>query len=99
MHDSQKRPREKVNCISPSDCFFVVSCDDDAVLVHSMKILVIGDIFGKLGRKIVETELPQLKKQYEPDFIIANSENICHGKGPQMKHIRFLEDLGCDVLT
>ena len=64
-----------------------------------MKLLVIGDIFGKLGRRMVQEHLPALREQYEPDFIIANSENICHGKGPQMKHITFLQDLGCDVLT
>lgn len=66
---------------------------------YSMKILVIGDIFGRLGRSMVKKHLPELREKYEPDFIIANSENICHGKGPKYRHILFLQELGCDILT
>ena len=58
-----------------------------------MNILVIGDIFGKKGRAMLRTYLPELRKKYSPDFVIVNSENICHGEGPKMKHIAFLEDL------
>lgn len=48
---------------------------------------------------MVQDHLSSLKDKYAPDFIIANSENICHGKGPKRSHIQFLQDLGCDVLT
>ncbi|MDD4532571.1 MAG: YmdB family metallophosphoesterase, partial [Bacilli bacterium] len=40
-----------------------------------MNILFIGDIVGKLGRKIVEEELPILKEKYHVDFVVANGEN------------------------
>ena len=46
-----------------------------------MKILFIGDIFGSIGRELIENQLYQLKKQHQIDFIIANGENAAHGKG------------------
>lgn len=64
-----------------------------------MKVLVIGDIFGRLGRSMVKKHLPELIEKHHPDFVIANSENICHGKGPKYRHVEFLRELGCDVLT
>ena len=41
-----------------------------------MKILFFGDIVGKIGRKAMVKILPELKKEYEPDLVIANAENI-----------------------
>ena len=41
-----------------------------------MKILFIGDIVGKIGRKAIVKILPELKKEFEPDLILANGENL-----------------------
>ena len=46
-----------------------------------MKILFFGDIFGKPGREALKFIIPQWKKEYEPDVIIANGENMSHGAG------------------
>jgi metallophosphoesterase (TIGR00282 family) len=46
-----------------------------------IKILFIGDIVGKIGRETVKKILPGLKKEFKPDLIIANGENLAHGKG------------------
>ena len=46
-----------------------------------MKLLFIGDIFGRSGRMMIEDHLYALKKQYQIDFVIANGENSAHGKG------------------
>ena len=45
-----------------------------------MKILFIGDIYGSLGRQMIQEKLPKIKETYKPHFIIANGENISHGK-------------------
>ncbi|MCL5411033.1 MAG: TIGR00282 family metallophosphoesterase [Patescibacteria group bacterium] len=46
-----------------------------------MKILFIGDIVGKPGRRAVAHFIPQIKKEEGVDFVIANGENLAAGKG------------------
>ena len=64
-----------------------------------MKLLFIGDIFGSLGRTIIERELPRLKEQYKPHVIIANGENITHGNGISSEHFTWLMEQGVHVVT
>lgn len=64
-----------------------------------MKILFIGDIVGKPGRHVVAQVLPQLKKELQPDIVIANVENIAHGKGLTAKTWDEMRKLGIDVGT
>ena len=64
-----------------------------------MKILAIGDIFGKTGRKIIRDFLPKLKKEYEIDLVVANVENSTHGKGISRKHYHELKSYGIDIMT
>ena len=40
-----------------------------------MKILFIGDIYGSLGRQMIQEQLPKIKETYKPHFIIANGES------------------------
>ena len=64
-----------------------------------MRLLFIGDIFGSLGRLIVERELPKIKEQYKPHIIIANGENITHGHGISSEHFTWLMEQGVHVVT
>lgn len=64
-----------------------------------MKIIFIGDIVGKIGRKAVAEVLPAWRKKYKPDFIIANGENLAHGVGMTEKTVREVLDAGVDLLT
>ncbi|MDD2487368.1 MAG: TIGR00282 family metallophosphoesterase [Candidatus Gracilibacteria bacterium] len=64
-----------------------------------MKLLIFGDIFGRNGRRLVAKYISSLKDKYSPDFIIGNSENITSGKGPVLKHIIEMKELGFDCLT
>jgi hypothetical protein len=64
-----------------------------------IKILFIGDIFGKPGRLAVKELITQLNIDYQPEFIIANGENAAHGMGISPKIAEFLFDCGIDVLT
>lgn len=64
-----------------------------------MRLLVFGDVFGKLGREGVKQILPKWKKKFSPDVVIANIENIAHGKGIGIKQINELGEAGVDVFT
>ncbi|MCT4617368.1 MAG: YmdB family metallophosphoesterase [Candidatus Gracilibacteria bacterium] len=64
-----------------------------------MKVLIFGDIYGKVGRFGLAKEIVSLKEKYNPDFIIANGENMTHGSGPNKNHLAFLKDLGVDIVT
>lgn len=43
--------------------------------------------------------LPELKKELEPDFVIANVENLAHGIGVTKKTLQELIDCGVDFFT
>lgn len=64
-----------------------------------MKVLFFGDIDGKIGRNAVAKVLPVWQKKYQPDIIIANADNVTHGRGMNRKHFDFLSDLGVDIFT
>ena len=64
-----------------------------------MKILFLGDIVGKVGRRAVANNLEKLVKKYQVDFVIANGENTTHGKGLIEKHYYELLNDGVDCIT
>ena len=64
-----------------------------------MKVLFLGDIVGKVGRRTVKNNLEKLVKKYQVDFVIANGENTTHGKGLIEKHYYELLDMGIDCIT
>lgn len=64
-----------------------------------MKILFVGDIFGRSGREALVRHLPVLKEKLEPDVIIVNGENAAHGKGITDKICKEFYDLGVHVIT
>lgn len=64
-----------------------------------LKILFIGDVCGKPGRKAVSQILPQLKQQEHIDFVIANAENSAGGRGVTRDVLRELMSYGVDFFT
>lgn len=64
-----------------------------------MKLLVFWDIYWRVWRKIFSEKLAGLKEKYNPDFIIANWENLTSGRWPIEKHILEIKDLWVDLLT
>jgi len=64
-----------------------------------MKVLMIGDIVGKIGRRAVFELLGQLKEELEVEATIANAENAAGGFGLTPKIARQLFSYGLDVLT
>jgi 2',3'-cyclic-nucleotide 2'-phosphodiesterase len=63
------------------------------------KILFFGDVVGKPGRQGLAQVLPMLKEEYEPDVVIANVENMAHGKGVTPSTMKELADLGINAFT
>src|SRR5690242_14348018 len=64
-----------------------------------MKILAIGDIFGKTGRRVIKNYLSEIREKYKIALVIANVENTTHGKGISRNHYRELKDHGIDIMT
>ena len=64
-----------------------------------IKILFIGDIVAKVGRRMVQELLPDLVKKHQIDFVIANGENATHGKGIIYNHYQQLKQAGVDAIT
>src|SRR5467141_1503330 len=64
-----------------------------------MRILFIGDIFGRPGRNIVKDRLRGLVRDHAIDLVIANGENAAAGFGITPSLAEELFDLNIDVLT
>ncbi|NLL42245.1 MAG: TIGR00282 family metallophosphoesterase [Firmicutes bacterium] len=64
-----------------------------------MNVLVLGDIFGRPGRRIVAEHLPELIEEYRPGLVVANGENAAGGFGLTRKVAEELFALGIHVLT
>src|ERR671912_2593795 len=64
-----------------------------------MKLLFIGDIFGKPGREIVRRGLAPLIERHAIDFVIANGENSAAGFGITGDIADALFGYGIDVMT
>lgn len=64
-----------------------------------MRLLFLGDVVGKSGRKVVLELLPKLRKQYKLDFVAINGENAAGGFGVTESIFQSLLDAGADVVT
>lgn len=64
-----------------------------------MRILMIGDIYGKTGRDALSELLPGLRAELAPDWVIANGENVTAGNGLSLRHAKFLHETGVDIIT
>lgn len=62
-------------------------------------VLAIGDIIGRPGRDAVARLLPQLRREYDVDLVIANGENAAGGFGLTPKIADDLFTIGINVLT
>ncbi|MFQ5817898.1 MAG: TIGR00282 family metallophosphoesterase [Terriglobia bacterium] len=64
-----------------------------------MRILFIGDIFGRPGRRVVAEKLPALVAAQQPALVVANCENAAAGIGITPPLVEELLGAGIDVLT
>ncbi len=64
-----------------------------------MNILLIGDVFGKGGRKILRRVLPRIVDRESVDLTIANVENASRGLGVSREAAMELKQAGVQVMT
>jgi metallophosphoesterase (TIGR00282 family) len=64
-----------------------------------MRILMVGDVIGRPGRRAVRTLLPGLRQEYELDLVIANGENAAGGIGLTKETAEELFEADIDVIT
>jgi metallophosphoesterase (TIGR00282 family) len=64
-----------------------------------VNILAIGDIIGRPGRQAVHELLPELRREYNLNMVIANGENAAGGFGLTEGIARELLSDGVDVIT
>jgi 2',3'-cyclic-nucleotide 2'-phosphodiesterase len=64
-----------------------------------MRILFVGDVVGKPGRRAVATLVPRLREERSIDFVIANGENSAHGAGLTASTVDALLTSGVEVIT
>jgi 2',3'-cyclic-nucleotide 2'-phosphodiesterase len=64
-----------------------------------IKIIFFGDICGEPGRKAVRQVMPQLLESEQPDLVLANVDNLAHGKGVTVKTLEELMRAGVQGFT
>ncbi|MCX7559095.1 TIGR00282 family metallophosphoesterase [Sulfitobacter sp. F26204] len=64
-----------------------------------MKILFLGDVMGRAGRRAVSENLPRLRDAWKLDFVVVNGENATSGMGLSGAHAKTLLEAGADCLT
>lgn len=64
-----------------------------------LRLILIGDVVGRHGRRFVRAVLPRVREKYHPDVVIANGENSAGGLGVIRRTADELFEAGIDVLT
>lgn len=64
-----------------------------------MRILILGDVVGRPGRRALRDLVPALVKDEAIDLVIANAENAAGGMGVDIKSAEELFSAGAHVLT
>jgi metallophosphoesterase (TIGR00282 family) len=65
-----------------------------------VRLLFVGDIVGKPGRRALADLLPGLREEHKPDWVVVNGENAAGGLGITERIAReFLDELAVDVIT
>lgn len=64
-----------------------------------MRLLFLGDVVGRSGRKAVLERLPELRARNKLDFVVVNGENSAGGFGITEVICQELLDAGADVVT
>lgn len=62
-----------------------------------MRVIVVGDVYGSVGRRALARLLPGL--MHEPCFVVVNGENAAGGRGLHRKAAREIFAAGADVIT
>lgn len=64
-----------------------------------MRVLFVGDVVGRPGRRAVGQLLPRLRAERAIDLVVLNGENAAGGAGLTGEIARELHEAGADVVT
>lgn len=64
-----------------------------------VRILFVGDVVGRPGRRAFRELLPALRAEERPDLVVVNAENSAGGFGLDRRSVEALLSGGADVLT
>ncbi|MEX0922764.1 MAG: TIGR00282 family metallophosphoesterase [Rhodovibrionaceae bacterium] len=64
-----------------------------------MRLLFCGDIVGRSGRDALAKHVPELRREFGLDFVVANGENAAGGFGITAKICEELFSAGIDVIS
>lgn len=64
-----------------------------------MRLLMIGDVVGRPGRRALKENVRNLQKELDIDFVVANGENAAGGNGITREVAKELLATGIDVIT
>jgi hypothetical protein len=64
-----------------------------------LKLLFVGDVVGKPGRRAVQELLPRLVDRHNADYVVINVENLAGGFGVTPEVLAELADLPIDCFT
>ena len=65
----------------------------------TLTTLLLGDIYGDPGCRVLFMKLQTLKKKYRADFVVVNGENAFKGFGIIPSQVDMLLGIGIDVIT
>jgi metallophosphoesterase (TIGR00282 family) len=65
----------------------------------SVRVLFVGDVIGRPGRKLIKQELPKLRAAAGVHFVVLNGENLAGGFGITEKTYTEMMDAGVNVMT
>ncbi|EKD76224.1 MAG: hypothetical protein ACD_43C00186G0002 [uncultured bacterium] len=64
-----------------------------------LRLLYVGDVVGRAGRRAVQKLLPELRQTLRLDAVFMNAENIAHGNGITTDTINEMLACGVDFCT
>ena len=64
-----------------------------------MRILMVGDVFGRAGRRAFAEHTAKIRSEKNIDLVVVNGENAAHGKGLTLPTFNALLSGGADIVT
>lgn len=64
-----------------------------------MRLLFLGDVVGRSGRRAITEMLARLRQDWALDFVVVNGENASGGMGLTGAHAKLLLEAGADCVT
>jgi metallophosphoesterase (TIGR00282 family) len=64
-----------------------------------VRVLFIGDVVGKPGRRGLAAILPDLRKELDVDVVVANGENAANGRGLTLRTAKEMFNAGVDIIS